>query len=332
MNTLPRRRLVIARCMSAVIAYLGTVTVVGMSSPAAMAGKGIAQSDSQSSLRAIVVGSGAGPTVNVQRYGPSILIEAGDQLLLFDCGRGATIRLTELGIPLARVNKVFLTHLHSDHIIALPDLFLTAPAGFTGRKVPLEVWGPAGTRDMMDSMQRTFAFDLNMRRNEERWSKQGLSAISHDIEQGTVFDNDGLTVTAFLVDHGPVKPAFGYRVDYRGHAVALSGDTRFSENLIKYAQGVDVLIHEATSGDYSRATTREQREQLEFVNGIHTLPEQAAEVFNRVKPKLAVYAHAPLSEDLIERTRRTYSGRVESADDMMTIEIGRTIEVRRFTR
>jgi ribonuclease Z len=329
--SIPPRRMLGAVFVSAFIAHSGLSTVEGIRFPRAQSGAVPPQSG-ESSLKVIVVGSGAGPGVNVQRFGPSILIDAGSQLVLFDCGRGATIRLTQLGIPLARVNRVFLTHLHSDHVIDLPDLFLTAPAGFMGRKVPLEVWGPAGTRDMMEYIQRSFAFDLHMRRDEERWSKEGLSVISHDIEQGTVFEDDGLKVTAFLVDHGPVKPAFGYRIDYRGHTVALSGDTRFSENLIKYAQGVDVLIHEATSGDYSRATTQEQREQLELINGIHTLPEQAAEVFNRVKPRLAVYAHAPVSENLITRTRTTYSGRLEGADDMMTIEIGRTIEVRRFVR
>jgi ribonuclease Z len=237
-----------------------------------------------------------------------------------------------MGVPLGRINKVFLTHLHSDHLVDLPDLFLTAPSGPTGRKVPLEVWGPAGTRDMMESMQRTFAFDLHTRLEQERWSKEGLSVVSHDISQGVVFENNGLKVTAFLVDHGPVKPAFGYRIDRAGRSVALSGDTRPSDNLVKYAQGVDVLIHEAASGDVSRATTQEQREQLEFVTSIHTLPEQAADVFNRVKPRLAVYAHAPVSDDLLARTKRTYAGRLEGADDMMTIEIGQTIEVRRFGR
>jgi ribonuclease Z len=301
-----------------------------MSSTAVQAGVGSAQPGSRSSLKVIVVGSGAGPTVNVQRYGPSILIEAGGQLLLFDCGRGTTIRLTQLGIPLARVNKVFLTHLHSDHVIALPDLFLTAPAGPAGRNVPLEVWGPVGTREMMEHMQQTFAFDLHMRRDEERWSREGLSVMSHDIGEGTVFDNASLKVAAFLVDHGPVKPAFGYRIDYGEHSVALSGDTRFSENLIKHVRGVDVLIHEATSADYSQPMTKERREQLEFVNSLHTPPEQAGEVFSRVQPKLAVYAHAPASENLITRTRTTYSGPLESADDMMTIEVGQKIEVRRF--
>ena len=122
--------------------------------------------------------------------------------------------------------------------------------------------------------------------------KEGLSVVSRDISEGIVFDRSGVKVTAFLVDHGPVRPAFGYRIDHAGRSVALSGDTKPSDNLVKYPQGVDVLIHEAASGDYSRATTQEQRRQLEFVTGIHTLPEQAADVFNRVRPRLAVYAHA----------------------------------------
>ena len=310
---------------------LGPATGKGLASSQTLSGPG-RQSTEASTLKVIVVGSGAGPLVNVQRFGPSILIDAGGQLLLFDCGRGATIRLAQMGISIGRVNRVFLTHLHSDHLISLPDLLLTAPSGATGRKVPLEVWGPAGTRDMMDYMQRTFAFDLRMRRDEERWSREGLSVVSRDIEQGVVFENLGVRVIAFLVDHGHVKPALGYRVEYNGHSVALSGDTRPSENLVKYAQGVDVLIHEAASGDYSRATTPEQREQIEFVTGIHTLPEQAADIFNRVKPRLAVYAHAPVSEELIARTKKTYAGRVEGADDMMTIEIGQSIEIRRAGR
>ena len=310
---------------------IGPTSVKALAAPQTQGGPA-PQSAEASTLKVVVVGSGAGPLVNVQRFGPSILIDAGGQLLLFDCGRGATIRLAQMGISIGRVNRVFLTHLHSDHLIGLPDLFLTAPSGATGRRVPLEVWGPVGTRDMMDYMQRAFAFDLRMRRDEERWSKEGLSVVTRDIEQGVVFENLGLKVIAFLVDHGHVKPAFGYRVEYNGHSVALSGDTRPSENLIKYAQGVDVLIHEAASGDYSRATTQEQREQIEFVTGIHTLPEQAADIFSRVKPRLAIFAHAPVSEELIARTKRTYAGLVEGADDMMTIEIGKSIEIRRFAR
>ena len=163
MTTTIRRR----PLLSAVFALALVVCIGGPLIAQTPSGSAVAQSRNETNLKVIVVGSGAGPTVNVQRYGPSILIDAGNQLVLFDCGRGATIRLTQLGIPLARVNKVFLTHLHSDHIIDLPDLFLTSPAGPNGRRMPLEVWGPVGTRDMMEHMQRAFAFDLHMRRDEE---------------------------------------------------------------------------------------------------------------------------------------------------------------------
>jgi ribonuclease Z len=120
-----------------------------------------------------------------------------------------------------------------------------------------------------------------------------------------VFDSNGIKVTAFLVDHGPVKPAFGYRVDYGGRSVALSGDTRFSENLIRFSQGVDVLIHEAADEDVVQRFTPEQRERT---NALHTTAERAGEVFTRVKPRLAVYSHAGESQNLIARTRTTYSG------------------------
>jgi ribonuclease Z len=139
-------------------------------------------------------------------------------------------------------------------------------------------------------------------------------------------------VTAFLVDHGPVKPAFGYRVDYAGHSVALSGDTRFSENLIKFSQGVDVLIHENIDAEAERASPGNRtREQMENIIAHHTTLEQASEVFARVKPRLAVYSHvAGNSKDFIAPTRKTYSGPLESGEDLMTIEVGEKIEVRRF--
>ena len=290
------------------------------------------KTESSAILKVTIVGSGGGPAVNVQRFGPSILVDAGGELLLFDAGRGATIRLAQLGIPLERVNKVFLTHLHSDHVIALPDLFLTPWASTAARKAPFQVWGPAGTRDMMANMERAFAFDIQVRRDiDEKFSKEGITSVTRDIEEGTVYEKDGLKVTAFRVDHGPVKPAFGFRVDYRGHSVAMSGDTRFSENLIKFARGVDVLIHEATSGDVNR-TSNQTREQIENIIAHHTLPEQAGEVFSRVNPKLAVYAHAPISDALIARTRTTYAGPLESSEDMMGIEIGSQVTVRRVNR
>lgn len=285
------------------------------------------------SLTVILLGTGVGPSVNLQQYGESILVEAGGERFLFDCGRGAMFRLKQAGVPLGSITRVFLTHLHSDHILALPDLLLTGWA--VGKRAgPLEVWGPAGTRDMMDHLQQAFAFDIHVRRDvDEHFPAPGIMVVSHDIQEGVVFDEHGVTVTAFLVDHGPVRPAFGYRVDYRGRSVVLSGDTRVSENLIRHAQGVDVLIHEVIDPDALR--TRPDRPSAEVVAAIiahHTTPEEAGGVFTHVHPRLAVYSHAPTTERVLAQTRRTYAGPLQGAEDLLTIVIGDQITVRHAQR
>ena len=283
---------------------------------------------SPDNLRVVLLGSGVGPPVGLNQFGMSTLVEAGGTRLLFDCGRGATIRLTQVGVPIASINRLFVTHLHSDHIVQIPDLLL---AGWTtGRTVPLEVWGPDGTREMMDAVQRAYAFDIHTRRDvDEKDPADGIRVVSHDIKEGTVFESDGLKVTAFLVDHGPVSPAFGYRVDYRGHSVALSGDTRISENLVRRTMGVDVLIHEVIDAAAARANST-NLVRTETVIAHHTTPEQAGEIFSRVKPKLAVYSHAPATASVIEQTRKTYSGSVQGAEDLLMIEIGAQVTVRHF--
>ena len=290
------------------------------------------QATSSDNLKVVLLGTGVGPPVNLQQFGASTLIEAGAIRLLFDCGRGATLRLAQVGVPLGSINRLFLTHLHSDHIIQIPDLLLTGWVG-GGRRIPLEVWGPEGTRDMMDHMQQAFAFDIHMRRDvDEKAPVDGIKVVSHEIKQGVVFDQQGVKVTAFLVDHSPVTPAFGYRVDYRGHSVVLSGDTRVSENLIRFAQGVDVLIHEALDSETVRAWFPTNPKVAEAILAKHTTPEQAGEIFTRIKPRLAVYSHAPNAERVVTQTRKTYTGPLQGAEDMLTIEIGEKIEVRRSNR
>src|SRR5207342_2772359 len=115
-------------------------------------------------LRVMLLGTTGGPTINPQRLGISTLVVAGPETLLFDCGRGSTIGMSRLGIPPAEVTKLFLTHLHSDHVMALPELYL-APWASEGRKTPLQVWGPAGTRSMMEHLQKAFSFDVHIRRD-----------------------------------------------------------------------------------------------------------------------------------------------------------------------
>lgn len=298
-------------------------------SGAAVASASQAQADT---LKVVLLGTGVGPVVNLRQYGASTLVEAGGERFLFDCGRGATMRLQQAGIPLGSVHRVFLTHLHSDHVLQLPDLLLTGwAAGHRTR--PLEVWGPAGTNAMMRHLERAFAFDIHMRRDvDEHFPASGIRVASHEVQEGVVFAGNGVRVTAFLVDHGPVRPAFGYRVDYRGHSVVLSGDTRVSENLIRHARGADVLIHEVIDPDALRA--RRDLPGPEVVAAIiahHTTPEQAGEVFRRVAPRLAVYSHAPASEGVLARTRTTYAGPLQGAEDLLTIVIGDQVTVQHAT-
>lgn len=116
---------------------------VVLAAPSSPARSGdIVQSASPDNLKVILLGTGVGPPVNLQQFGASTLVEAGSVRLLFDCGRGATIRLTQVGVPIGSISRLFLTHLHSDHVIQIPDLLLTGWLGRGGRRVPLEVWGP----------------------------------------------------------------------------------------------------------------------------------------------------------------------------------------------
>lgn len=281
-------------------------------------------------LKVTLLGTGA-PRPAMDRFGPTILVEAGKEKLLLDCGRGATQRLFQLKVPFAEVTSLFLTHLHSDHIVGIPDLYLT---GWIMKRVtPLRVWGPAGTADMMSHLQQAYEFDIHTRRDvDEKLPAQGAVVVAKDIEQGVVYQNGDLKVTAFTVDHSPVKPAFGYRVDYAGHSVVLSGDTRYNENLIQFSHGADVLIHEVLDPDaYVASDWFFSPEQKQKVIDHHTTPEQAGKIFSQVKPKLAVYSHiVPFNApDLVAHTRKTYSGPLEVGEDLMSIEIGDKVEVRR---
>jgi ribonuclease Z len=132
------------------------------------------------------------------------------------------------------------------------------------------------------------------------------------------------------VAHGPVKPSYGYRVDYAGRSVTLSGDTGPSDNLVAFCKGVDVLIHEAIDLEVLPKVVRSPR-PFEAIVARHTTPEQAAGIFSRVSPRLAVFSHSPGTAAIVEQTKRSYSGRVEMGEDLMVIDIGDEVRVRRGT-
>jgi len=317
----------------ACFAFVGVGSQAALVPRSSLAGnRGGAEPPSRDTLRVILLGTGVGPRVDLQQFGPATLIEAGEDRLLFDCGRGATLRLAQAGIPTGSIRRLFLTHLHSDHVVQIPDLLLTGWVG-GGRTAPLEVWGPEGTRDLMTHLEQAFVSDIHMRRDvDEKAPPQGIKVVSRDITEGLVLDQDGLKVTAFSVDHSPVAPALGYRVDYRGRSVVLSGDTRVSENLIGFARGVDVLLHETLDEGTVRGWFPNDPSLAAAILAKHTTPEQAGAVFARVKPRLAVYTHAPSADRVIAETRKTYSGPLQGAEDMLAITIGETIDVRRLAR
>jgi ribonuclease Z len=293
-------------------------------------------------LTVILLGTAGGPTILAQRLGISTLVVAGSETLLFDCGRGAPIGMVRASISPADVTKVFLTHLHSDHVIALPELYLY-PWASEGRTTPLQVWGPDGTRAMMEHLQKAFAFDIHIRRDvDEKFSAEGIEVIATDIHEGVVYQANGVKVTAFLVDHGPVKPAFGYRIEYQGRSVVMSGDTRPSENLIKFAKGADLLIHEVGRWKQDPAlvgppdellpNSRATRRQAKIVAEHHTDPLEAGKVFEMVRPKLAIFSHYNgTASAILTLVRQSYAGPVEFGEDGMTIDVGETIDIQRFT-
>ena len=298
------------------------------------AGAAAAVSAAPPALRVTLLGTG-NPRPAV-RGGPAILVEGDGRALLFDAGRGAEEKLFALGLA-PKVDAVFLTHLHSDHTVGFPDVWLTG--WLFGRAAPLRVFGPGGTAAFCRGLEDAYAFDVHVRRDvDEKLPAAGARLDAREISDGSVVDEGRLRVTAFAVDHGPVRPALGYRIDAAGHSVVLSGDTRPSGNLVKFARGTDVLVHEVIAPDAERggAAASLSREQRERIIAHHSTPEQAGEIFAKVKPKLAVYSHVVPSfataADLVAPTRRTYSGPLEVGEDGMAIEIGDSVRVIRPRR
>lgn len=296
----------------------------------------------QSPIKVTLLGTGA-PVPSIERFGPSILVEAGGQRLLFDCGRGASQRLWQLKIPLGQVNALFLTHLHSDHVVGIPDLWLTGwiPAVYGRRATPLQVYGPDGTKLMMDNLVKAFAWDIATRSKEKNKADSGATVAGSDISEGFVWESKGVKVTPFIVQHADfIDSALGYRIDYAGHSVILSGDTRYSENLIRYAKGTDLVIHEvAAANDHSMKTSPLVNQIL----GFHTSPEEAGKVFEQTKPKLAVYSHIvlltaepsippPTMDEVLLRTKKMYGGALQAGEDLLSIEVGDEIKVSKYTR
>ena len=291
----------------------------------------------QPDITVTLLGTGS-PIPEPDRFGPSTLVQAGGQTLLFDAGRGVTTRLYQLKVTMRDVKPVFITHYHSDHINGLPDLWLTGWLGgpWARRTSPMHIIGPVGLLEITSNLTKAYAADIRIREADEHYPPEGVVFDAQEFSKdGVVFEKAGLKVTAFEVDHGEkIKPAYGYRVDYHGHAVTISGDTRKNENVIKYGTGVDLLIHEVCA-----ARPELKDAQADAVMAHHTSPQEAGLVFDRAKPRLAAFTHivllarpgipAPTIDDVIRQTRQTYAGPLVAGADLMSFQIGANgVEIR----
>jgi ribonuclease Z len=282
-------------------------------------------------LRVTLLGTGS-PVPLADRFGPSTLVQAGDQTLLFDAGRGVPIRMEQLKVSLGKLNAVFLTHYHSDHTSGLPDIWLSGwlPGPFGQRKGAFHVIGPVGAKALMAGLEHTYAIDIKTREADEKLAPEAIATqVVEFSNDGVVYEKDGVRVTAFEVNHGDlIKPAYGYRIDYAGHSAVISGDTRVNENVVKYGTGTDVLIHEV-------AAVRSDMLAIPAIQRIiahHVTPKEAGTVFARAHPKLAAYTHIvrlgnasnpePSLSDIVTETRQTYAGPLVVGEDLMTFGIG----------
>ena len=286
-------------------------------------------------IKLTFLGTGA-PRPSPKRYGPSILLEAGETKLLVDAGPGMRQRVFQAGgfELLTDIDTVLITHLHFDHTIDLPNLWLTG--WLFGRKKNMRVYGPEGTEEFMGNFEKAFDWDLRYR-YLTNVHVEGSDLITTDIEPGVFYNQNGIKITAFDVAHLPLDPeteellglegaTFGYRVDYKGRSVVFSGDTRSlpGSKIIEISKGVDVLIHE-TQIPYPGDSKEAKLANVSMI--VHSSPEQVAYVFNETRPRLGIYHHIippeTTRDELLGMT--DYDGRMEVAEDLMTITIGEEI-------
>lgn len=286
-------------------------------------------------MKVTLLGTGT-PTPRLSSFSASTLVEAGSERLIFDFGRGSSIRLFQSHVPLGSITAHFITHLHSDHVVGLPDMWLTGWLGtpYGSRKTPMVIFGPAGTVAMTDNLTKAFSEDIRIRIDDEGYPPDGVAFAAKDIGPGLVYDHNGVQVTAIEVNHGDkIKPALGYVVTFDGKKVVLSGDTKPDSRVEKAAEGADLLIHEVAVID---PELLKDYPNYRAIEDHHTSPEAAGKIFSEAKPKLPVYSHIVFAtvkpvqdvpEDaLVKRTRTTYQGPLIVGRDLMSFVISDHVE------
>ncbi len=254
-------------------------------------------------LRATICGSGA-PMPSRYRAAACVMVIAGGKFYVVDTGNRSTNNLNLWNIPAARVGAVLLTHFHSDHIGDLGEFNMMTWA--QGRSEPLKVFGPKGVRQVVEGFSMAYAFDNTYRTDhhgEDYLNPATGIMVAQEInlegDSAIVYDDGALKITMFQVNHAPIHPAVGYRFDYKGRSVVISGDTTQLDTTVKFSQDADVLIHEALSRHIVKRMEKQfkttgngQLEKIMFdIQDYHTSPVEAAEVANKANVKELILYH-----------------------------------------
>jgi len=294
-------------------------------------------------LQVVLCGTGT-PLPDKDRAGPCTAVIAGGEFVLVDVGPGAWETADLAGLPSADLSAVLLTHFHSDHIGDLGEAI--TQSWIAGRPRPLDVYGPPGTTQVVDGFNQAYAADARYRtlhHDQEYMPAEAAPAVGHDVAladapdaDAVVLDRNGLRVTMFRVLHDPVTPAVGYRFDYRGRSVVVSGDTAKSASLAKHAAGADLLIHEALQPDMitrvsavaERVGQRRMAKLARDTLNYHTSPVEAAEVARDAGVTTLVFTHqVPGPRNVIMRrmflsgVRDAFSGEVVLGEDGMRFSL-----------
>jgi ribonuclease Z len=273
-------------------------------------------------MRLILLGTGY-PFPSADRAGPSCAVIAGEKAFIIDAGRGVVMRLAALGNPWSSIDAAFLTHLHSDHIDGLPDLFHSTWE--FGKGTAFELYGPKGTKEVADGILQFYGPDIIIRRDlTEKLPPEGARINVHEVQEGVVCNIPGvIKVTAFLVDHPPVKPAFGYRFDAGKHSIVITGDTRPTPNLVRFAAEADVLVHEAYVRKNSPASSEDPNRWS--IYKYHSSAKEAGETAEKAKVKTLVLTHlipaAASDQDFLDEAKKSFSGKIIIGHDLTHLRL-----------
>jgi ribonuclease Z len=284
-------------------------------------------------LRVTLLGTGI-PDPGINAFGTSTMIEAGDEKVLIDCGRGTVIRMAQVGFPIGFVDTVILSHYHSDHYSGIFDMVMTGTIRqpWSNRGGPLHVYGPTGIQDIAEGAWQVTKPDRDIRVADGESDPEDMRIIPHVYEEGVVYDKGGLKIIAIEVDHGEfIRPAYAFRVEYKGHVFVHSHDTKYNENLISQAQGADVFIHEVAA---ARPETLANYPKVKIAIDHHSTPTDVGKVFAQTNPKIAMLTHLVLLRpdpmkvsEVTAELAEEYDGLVLVAEDLMTIDIGKNISI-----